>query len=224
LLVSATNGRSALEMAQGTLPDLIIINSKLDDGDGAGFIQPLRDLLDKPDLPVILLTELGGENDTLYRAESVATDYLQRPFSPPMLRTRIRAWLARTIGATSTPVTVVVPPRLNEPALSVEIEDELAGDSLSQLLSSMPLFAPLTPEQRAELIARSTLVKFAADHTIVRQEGGAALVYTPSSPVTFASSSPSWIVRFRCFWVNSVRAKSSASWQFCASASGLPAW
>jgi diguanylate cyclase (GGDEF)-like protein len=177
LLVSALDGRSALEMAPATLPDLVIINSKLNDGDGAGFIQPLRDLLENPDLPVILLTELGSDNETLYTAEGTATDYLARPFSPPMLRTRIRAWLARTIGATGTPIKVVVPARGTELRQDVKVEHDLVGEALSQLLSSMPLFAPLSPEQRSELIARSSDVKFAADHTIFRQEGPAGLVY-----------------------------------------------
>jgi DNA-binding response OmpR family regulator len=43
----------------------------------------LRNLLGKPDLPVILLTEGRDGTETLYSAESVATDYLARPFSPP---------------------------------------------------------------------------------------------------------------------------------------------
>jgi diguanylate cyclase (GGDEF)-like protein len=177
LLASTLDGHGAQELAAAIAPDLVIMNSKLSDGDGASFIQPLRDLLQKPDLPIILLTESADGNETLYSAESVATDYLARPFSPPMLRTRIRAWLARTIGATGTPIQVVLPPRAAgvEP---VSEEDDLSRDSLSQLLGSMPLFAPLAPEQRAQLIARSMQMKYAADHTIIRQEGPVGSVYT----------------------------------------------
>ena len=102
-LTSADDGKEALEIAAKTPLDLVIINAKLNDGDGASYIQPLRDLLGKPDLPVILLTEGRDGTETLYSAESIATDYLARPFSPPMLRTRVRAWLARTIGGTNFP-------------------------------------------------------------------------------------------------------------------------
>jgi diguanylate cyclase (GGDEF)-like protein len=177
LLTSTVDGRRALETAAAIAPDLIIINSQLNDGNGASFIQPLRDLLQKPDLPVILLTEGGDGAETLYIAESVATDYLARPFSAPMLRTRIRAWLARTIGATGTPIQVVLPPRTLAP--SPETAGEvLTGNSLSQLLSSMPLFAPLTPEQRSQLIGQSSQKNFAPDHAIIRQEGSVGMVYT----------------------------------------------
>jgi len=55
LITSATGGKVALETAAATSPDLVIINSKLRDSDGASFIQPLRNLLSKPDLPAILL-------------------------------------------------------------------------------------------------------------------------------------------------------------------------
>jgi diguanylate cyclase (GGDEF)-like protein len=178
LLTSTVNGRSALEIAAAISPDLVIINSKLNDGDGASFIQPLRDLLGKPDLPVILLTEGGDGADTLYSAEKIATDYLARPFSAPMLRTRIRAWLARTIGATGTPVQVVLPPRQMD-ASQIPVEsDEMSTESLNQLLSSMPLFAPLSNAQRSQLIARSSQMKFPPDHMIIRQEGPVGMVYT----------------------------------------------
>src|SRR5215831_9177476 len=52
-LISVPDGRSALEAAKEVAPHLVIINSKLYDGDGASFIQPLRHALDKADLPII---------------------------------------------------------------------------------------------------------------------------------------------------------------------------
>jgi diguanylate cyclase (GGDEF)-like protein len=176
LITSAADGQSALEMAAKTSPDLVIINSILNDGAGGSFIQLLRNVLQKPDLPIILLTEGRDTPETLYSAESIATDYVARPFSPPMVRSRIRAWLARTIGATGTPIEVVVPPHV--PEVPVEsLDEELAGDDLAQLLTSMRLFAPVAAEQRAELIARSTQQRFASDHTIVRQDDPMGTVY-----------------------------------------------
>jgi diguanylate cyclase (GGDEF)-like protein len=176
VLTSAVDGRRAMETALTLDPDLIIINSKLNDGNGAAFIQSLRDLLQKPALPTILLSEGADGSTPLHSAGSIATDYLSRPFSPPMLRTRIRAWLARTIGATGTPVEVVLPPR---PDLQrdTEADEELTGDSLAHFLSSMPLFAPISHEQRLQLIARSSAVRFAPDQVIIRQEGPVGMVY-----------------------------------------------
>src|SRR5881397_3543700 len=154
LLTPVPQGRIALDVAARTSPDLVIINAKLADGDGASFIQPLRTLLNKPDLPVLLLTEGRDGTETLYSAESVATDYLAKPFSPPMLRTRVRAWLARTIGAVGTPLEVVLPPSPDpniEPTIDKEDHPQLG--SIEEVLSSIHVFASLQPEQLARLVA-----------------------------------------------------------------------
>jgi len=174
-ITAVGTGRKALETAVATSPDLIIINSKLDDGDGASFVQPLRDVLQKPDLPVILLTERGDDNEPLQTVENVATDYVARPFSPPMLRCRIRAWLARTVGVAGTRVEIVLQPKM--PELPEEPNLDLTEDDLTQLLGSIPLFAPLSSEQRSELIARSVEETFGAEHTIIHQGHPIGMVY-----------------------------------------------
>jgi diguanylate cyclase (GGDEF)-like protein len=174
-LMSVPDGRSALEAAKQVSPHLVIINSKLDDGDGASFIQPLRNALDKADLPVILLTENRDGSSPLYSAESIATDYLSRPFSAPMLRTRIRAWLARTLGATGKPIEVVLPPRIPDPEEPVIIEH--TEPDLSQAIRSIPLFASLPKEQITELLAKATEQKFPPEHTVIRQDDSAGMVY-----------------------------------------------
>lgn len=176
LLTSAVTGGSGLEAAATTLPDLVIINAKLADGDGAGFIQPLRTLLEKPDLPIILLTEGGHGTETLYSPESVATDYLARPFSPPMLRTRVRAWLARTIGASGTPIEVIVPP-LSAAAQDVALDHDGTSESLFDVLSPMPLFAALTAEQRKRLIEKGSEQTFAPGQVVVRQDEPGGMAY-----------------------------------------------
>jgi diguanylate cyclase (GGDEF)-like protein len=174
-LMSVVDGRGALEAAKQLSPHLVILNSKLDDGDGASFIQPLRNALDKPDLPVILLTEGRDGSSPLYSAESIATDYLARPFSAPMLRTRIRAWLARTIGVTSKPIEVVLPARTPDPELLVEI-DQTEPD-LAQAIRSIPLFASLTKEQSAEMLTKAIEQRFPPDHIVIRQDDPVGMVY-----------------------------------------------
>jgi diguanylate cyclase (GGDEF)-like protein len=172
LITSVGDGRTAMEMAQSNSPDLLILNSKLPDGDAATFIDPLRGVLQKPDLPVIVLSEDSSETSATF--EGIAIDYLSRPFSPPMLRTRIRAWLARSVGATATPVRVVVPPQDLPPA---DIDIATAGENTFALLSSIPLFSPLTAEQRARLLARSIEQTFAGEPTIIRGDDPVGMVY-----------------------------------------------
>jgi diguanylate cyclase (GGDEF)-like protein len=174
VLASTAHGQAALQMATEASPDLVIINAKLPDGDGASFIQPLRSALGKEDLPVILLTEGRDGTETLYSAETVATDYLARPFSPPMLRTRIRAWLARTIGASGAPIEVVLH-RSQDSDLSPNRGLSKDG-SVVDLVAPIPVFASLTREQIAHLIRNASEQTYAPGQYIVRQDdpGGTA--------------------------------------------------
>jgi diguanylate cyclase (GGDEF)-like protein len=107
VLTAVPDGHTALETCKSVLPDLVILDGKLTDGAGSSFIQPLRSLLGRSDLPTIILTEGRDGTQTPDSAESIATDYLAKPFSPPMLRTRVRAWLARTLSPAAQPETVV---------------------------------------------------------------------------------------------------------------------
>lgn len=176
VLTSVTGGQLALEAAASMPPDLVIINAKLRDGDGASFIQPLRNLLSKPDLPVILLTEGRDGMETLYSAESVATDYLARPFSPPMLRTRVRAWLARTIGAVGTPVEVAIRPR-GSGSLQRKTDEPEVSASVPELIDAIPLFAVLGATQRAWILERAQDQTFPAGHIVIRQDDPGETAY-----------------------------------------------
>ena len=177
-LTPAPDGRTALDLASVYSPDLVIINTRLADGDGASFIQLLRSRLGKPDLPIILLTEDGEATDTLYSAESIATDYLAKPFSPPMLRTRVRAWLARTMSAGNA-VEVTSPARrvgeIPEPAVDHELP--ASKGRLAEALKSIPLFATLTPELLEHLAGRATEHTYPSGHVIIRQDDAGLHTY-----------------------------------------------
>jgi DNA-binding response OmpR family regulator len=97
VLRSASDRLTALMQVSETAPDLVIIDQDLPDGDGAALIQPLRCRLGRRTLPILLLTARPDIRGALRRSGAAATDYLAKPFRPPMLRTRVRAWLARTL-------------------------------------------------------------------------------------------------------------------------------
>jgi diguanylate cyclase (GGDEF)-like protein len=60
---------------------------------------------------------------------------------------------------------------------ALQSDDELTIEDLDQLLSSMPLFAPLSPEQRSQLIARSIEHHFAPDQTILHHGHPMGMVF-----------------------------------------------
>jgi phosphoribosyl 1,2-cyclic phosphodiesterase/CheY-like chemotaxis protein len=89
--------RTALAHASAASPDLIIINQPLADGDGTALIEPLRARLARDALPVIILADRPYIVETSLNGGVMATDYLAAPISLPMLRSRVRAWLVRTL-------------------------------------------------------------------------------------------------------------------------------
>ena len=166
IVSSAADGRTALLHPPQPSPDLVILNSKLDDGDGASFIQPIRSMLGKPELPIIILTQDQESSDAVYSAESIATDYLAKPFSPPMLRTRVRAWLARTMLSVLKDEATLQQSRTAQSTIGgagtnkTVVADGLAGT---------PLLRLLTAEQLGKLMTRSMRRSYPAGHVIVRQ-------------------------------------------------------
>jgi len=181
---SAANGQLAIETAAELMPDLVIVSSKLGDGDGASFIQPLRNVMQKPELPILILTEEPDGTDALYSAESIATDYLANPFSPPMLRTRVRAWLARTMVLDTSPLPVHGKKSNSRTANAGPI-------SSAEILASVELFRTLNANQLDKLLAKSTQRVYPSGHAVIRQgEPGHSIYVVLSGRVRVVEAIP----------------------------------
>jgi phosphoribosyl 1,2-cyclic phosphodiesterase/ActR/RegA family two-component response regulator len=98
VLTHMPDRRMALVQARTIAPDLVIINQRLPDGDGTPLIRSIRARLGRPNLPVILLTDGADGEVPAGDGLAAATDYLANPVNLPMLRTRVRAWLVRTLA------------------------------------------------------------------------------------------------------------------------------
>jgi phosphoribosyl 1,2-cyclic phosphodiesterase/CheY-like chemotaxis protein len=98
VLTRMPNRHMALALAPTMAPDLVIINQALPDGDGVPLIRALRAQLRRRNLPIMLLTA-GADGEVSTGDDlAAATDYLATPMSLPMLRTRVRTCLARTLS------------------------------------------------------------------------------------------------------------------------------
>ena len=90
--VIARNGEEALELAEQTQPDLVILDIMMPVMDGFEFMQKFRK---KYSTPVIILTAKVMEDDQLKGFELGADDYVTKPFRPRTLMARIHAVLHR---------------------------------------------------------------------------------------------------------------------------------
>jgi two-component system alkaline phosphatase synthesis response regulator PhoP len=91
-VLTASNGRSALDQAKQAQPDLIVLDLGLPDLDGLDVTRNLRRV---SDTPIIMLTARGEESDKLVGLELGADDYITKPFSPKELVARVRVVLRR---------------------------------------------------------------------------------------------------------------------------------
>jgi DNA-binding response OmpR family regulator len=98
-VVEAYKGSQALDRLRSTLPDLILLDVMLPDIDGFEVLRMVREVTN---VPVIMLTAKGEEEDRVKGLELGADDYITKPFSPRELVSRVRAVLRRTEAASGT--------------------------------------------------------------------------------------------------------------------------
>lgn len=95
----AFNGRQALQRLRDVTPDLILLDVMMPDLDGFEVLKLIRET---SNVPVIMLTAKGEENDRVRGLELGADDYITKPFSPRELVSRVKAVLRRTEGASGS--------------------------------------------------------------------------------------------------------------------------
>jgi DNA-binding response OmpR family regulator len=88
----ALNGLEGLRQAYNFRPDLVLLDVMMPDMDGWTTLRRLREF---SEVPVIMLTALGGETRLVQGLDSGADDYVTKPFGMEELKARIRAVLRR---------------------------------------------------------------------------------------------------------------------------------
>lgn len=135
----AASVADALAQARAHLPDLIVCDRMLPDGDGLTVLDQLRRDQDTSHIPVVLLTAMADKHSQQQGWQSQADDYITKPFDPQILRLRIDSHLANrhstrtwalaklagvpgeatpTLAAPGTPEEATPSPATNVPPLS----------------------------------------------------------------------------------------------------------
>ena len=91
--LEAPDGPNAVIAAQSD-PDLVVLDVMLPGFDGLEVCRRIR--AERPDLPIIMLTALGEEEDRIAGLGTGADDYLSKPFSPRELVLRVASVLRRS--------------------------------------------------------------------------------------------------------------------------------
>ncbi len=105
-VLTAANGEAALDLARDEAGhiDVVVLDVMLP---GISGLQVLRTLRTKTDIPILMLSARGEEQDRIDGLELGADDYVVKPFALRELLARVRAGARRRAAPAAQPPTVL---------------------------------------------------------------------------------------------------------------------
>ncbi len=121
----------AADFAQGVarvtepFPDLILLDWMLPGGSGIQFIKQMKQDELTRQIPIIMLTARGEEEDKVRGLEVGADDYITKPFSPKELTARLKAVIRRAVPTATEEVIEVQGLRLDPVSHRVSVNEQV---------------------------------------------------------------------------------------------------
>lgn len=89
-ILLAINGQEGIDMAQREQPDLILCDVMMPVKDGLQCCREIKEGLDTCHIPFIMLTAKVEDDDIIHGLEIGADDYILKPFTPGILKAKVR--------------------------------------------------------------------------------------------------------------------------------------
>ncbi len=99
-VIEARDGNEAIEEIKADTPDLVLLDINMPGIDGFETCQQIRTF---SDVPIIMVTVRGDENDKVVALDAGADDYIVKPFGTQELLARIRGAVRRVPSAKEMP-------------------------------------------------------------------------------------------------------------------------
>jgi two-component system, OmpR family, KDP operon response regulator KdpE len=119
--IPAETAEEALDRASIRPPDAAIVDLVLPDGDG---VEVTRELRRWSEMPIIVLSAVGDEEEKVRALEAGADDYVTKPFGPRELVARLQAALRRADAGADEPVIAADGLELDLAAHTVRVDGE----------------------------------------------------------------------------------------------------
>lgn len=95
----AKNGELGIEKARESTPDLVLLDLMLPGIQGLDVCRIIKSDQNTKEIPIIMVSALGQEEDVVKGLETGADDYITKPFGVKVLLARIEAVLRRSLGS-----------------------------------------------------------------------------------------------------------------------------
>ncbi|MFH1845875.1 MAG: response regulator [bacterium] len=92
-VLTASDGKQALALAVSEMPDLIILDVMMPNGDGFEICRRVKENAQTSNIPVVLLTAKNSRLDRERGQKVGADDYIIKPFSPQRLVDKVQSLL-----------------------------------------------------------------------------------------------------------------------------------
>ena len=102
-IVTASNGKEAIEIALKEKPHLILMDVMMPVMDGIEACEQIRKLPDLRDVLIAFLTARGEDYSQIAGFEAGGDDYITKPIKPKLLVSRVKALLKRYSGNSRDP-------------------------------------------------------------------------------------------------------------------------
>jgi two-component system, OmpR family, KDP operon response regulator KdpE len=117
---TATSAQEALSAAALRPPDAVVLDLLLPDGTGTEVARELRTWTD---VPIVLVSAVGDEDEKIAALDAGADDYVTKPFAVGELLARLRAVLRR-VAPSGDPIVRVGPIAIDLDKQSVSVDGE----------------------------------------------------------------------------------------------------
>lgn len=97
-MVTVNSGTRALKYLDKNKPDLILLDIRMPLKDGFEILREIRDMEDRADIPIIMLTAMEDRQSVIKGIELGVCDYVLKPFAPDDLLERVQRILEPQIG------------------------------------------------------------------------------------------------------------------------------
>lgn len=122
--IEAGDVEEARDIIKTELPNLVLLDWMLPGMSGIDYARRLRSVPETKELPIIMLTARGSEDDKVRGLETGADDYITKPFSTKELLARVKTVLRRSSTPNDTVVITVEGLVLDPETYRVTANDE----------------------------------------------------------------------------------------------------